>query len=189
MIEEPGRTATVPRERQEERTRSRALDPYKVILHNDDVNSMDHVVRSLVRSVPGMSIQKAARIMLEAHNSGRAVVTVCPLELAELKESLEIHVQIYAAENGWIQLFPTAIVEADIVDDDGTGNVGFEAVVNAAPESHRELDRDAEARGQRERPADARERDRGVTPQRAVEREIAQMRRDRRGAREEGRAQ
>ena len=84
MIEEPGRTATVPRERQEERTRSRALDPYKVILHNDDVNSMDHVVRSLVRSVPGMSIQKAARIMLEAHNSGRAVVTVCPLELAEL---------------------------------------------------------------------------------------------------------
>ena len=81
---DPGRTATVPREEQEERTRSRALDPYAVILHNDDVNSMDHVVRSLQRSVPGMGRQKAEQVMLEAHNTGRAVVIVCPLELAEL---------------------------------------------------------------------------------------------------------
>jgi ATP-dependent Clp protease adaptor protein ClpS len=81
---EPGRTATIPREEQEERTRSRALEPYKVILYNDDVNSMDHVVRSLLRSVPGLSTRKAIDIMLEAHNTGRAVVIVCPLELAEL---------------------------------------------------------------------------------------------------------
>ncbi len=80
----PGRTATVPREEQEERTRSRALDPYAVLLHNDDVNSMDHVVRSLRRSVPGMSLKKAVDVMLEAHNTGRAIVIVCPLELAEL---------------------------------------------------------------------------------------------------------
>lgn len=80
----PGRTATVPREEQQERTRSRALDPYTVILYNDDVNSMDHVVRSLRRSVPGMGLKKAVEVMLEAHNSGRAVVIVCPLELAEL---------------------------------------------------------------------------------------------------------
>ena len=79
-----GRTATVPREEQEERTRSRALDPYAVLLHNDDVNSMDHVVRSLRRSVPGMSLKKAVDVMLEAHNTGRAIVIVCPLELAEL---------------------------------------------------------------------------------------------------------
>ena len=62
----------------------RGLDPYAVVLHNDDVNSMDHVVRSLQRSVPGMSRQKAHHVMLEAHNTGRAVVIVCPLELAEL---------------------------------------------------------------------------------------------------------
>lgn len=80
----PGRTAVVPRERQEEETRSRALDPYQVILHNDDVNSMDHVARSLVRSVPGLSTNKAVELMMEAHNTGRAVVIVCPLELAEL---------------------------------------------------------------------------------------------------------
>jgi len=48
------------------------------------VNSMDHVVRSLLRSVPGLSTQKAIAIMFEAHQTGRAVVIVCPLELAEL---------------------------------------------------------------------------------------------------------
>src|SRR4051812_25470151 len=53
MATSPGPT-TIPREGQEQRSRSRALDPYAVILHNDDVNSMDHVVRSLMRSVPGL---------------------------------------------------------------------------------------------------------------------------------------
>ena len=76
--------ATIPREEQEQRSKPRALDPYKVVLHNDDHNSMDHVVRSLVRSVPGLGVNKAVRIMLEAHNTGRAIVTTCPLELAEL---------------------------------------------------------------------------------------------------------
>src|SRR4051794_26658685 len=83
MATSPG-PATIPRQDEEQRTRSRALDPYAVILHNDDVNSMDHVVRSLLRSVPGIGIGKAVKIMLEAHNSGRAVVIVCPLEPAEL---------------------------------------------------------------------------------------------------------
>ena len=45
---------------------------------------MDHVVRSLTRSVPGMGTAKAIKVMLEAHNTGRAIVLVCPLELAEL---------------------------------------------------------------------------------------------------------
>jgi ATP-dependent Clp protease adaptor protein ClpS len=84
QTEAPGRTATAPREDVEERSRSRALDPYSVILYNDDVNSMDHVVRSLQRSVPRMGLRKAVQVMLEAHNGGRAVVIVCPLELAEL---------------------------------------------------------------------------------------------------------
>jgi len=90
QTEDPGRVATVPRERQEERTHTRALDPYQVILHNDEVNSMDHVVRSLLRSVPGLNTKKAVDIMMEAHNTGRAQVIVCPLELAELvRERLE----------------------------------------------------------------------------------------------------
>ncbi|HEX9006537.1 MAG TPA: ATP-dependent Clp protease adaptor ClpS [Bacteroidota bacterium] len=63
---------------------ARLLPPYAVILHNDDHNTMDHVVVALVRSVPSLSPQDAVRIMLEAHNNGRAAVIVCPLEIAEL---------------------------------------------------------------------------------------------------------
>jgi ATP-dependent Clp protease adaptor protein ClpS len=83
MATSPG-PATLPREDQEQRTRPKALDPYAVILYNDDINSMDHVVRSLMRSVPGLGLRKSIKIMFEAHNSGRAVVIVCPLEPAEL---------------------------------------------------------------------------------------------------------
>lgn len=65
-------------------SRTQILPPYAVILHNDDVNDMAHVVKALRRSVPGLTIERAAEIMFEAHQSGRARVVVCPLELAEL---------------------------------------------------------------------------------------------------------
>lgn len=77
-------TETTPDADREPRAKPRALEPYKVILHNDDHNTMDHVVRSLVRSVPGLGLKKAFHIMLEAHEMGKAIVKVCPLELAEL---------------------------------------------------------------------------------------------------------
>ena len=60
------------------------LPPWSVILHNDDHNDMLYVVRSLMRSVPKLGATRATQIMLEAHNKGKAVVTTCPLELAEL---------------------------------------------------------------------------------------------------------
>ena len=65
-------------------TRPRSLEPWSVILHNDDQNDMIYVVQCLVKSVPNLGATRATRIMLEAHNHGRAVVTTCPLELAEL---------------------------------------------------------------------------------------------------------
>ena len=69
---------------------ARLLPPYRVVLHNDDVNSMDHVVRSLVRAVPSLSIERAAEIMLAAHNHGQATVITCPKEAAEhYRERLE----------------------------------------------------------------------------------------------------
>ncbi len=64
--------------------RRKVLPPYAVILHNDDHNTMDHVAVSLVKSVPELTPERAVEIMLEAHNHGRAVVIICPLELAEL---------------------------------------------------------------------------------------------------------
>lgn len=78
----PGRTETRPVIDAESLTRT--LPPYAVILHNDDVNDMEHVVRSLLQAVPSLTTARATEIMLEAHNGGRALVVTCPLELAEL---------------------------------------------------------------------------------------------------------
>ena len=60
------------------------LPPYAVILHNYDHNEMDFVVSALLKSVSSLSREDALRIMLEAHNTGQALVIVCPLEHAEL---------------------------------------------------------------------------------------------------------
>ncbi len=66
------------------------IPPYRVILHNDDHNTMEHVVESLVRCVPSLTVEAAAAIMFEAHNEGRATVLECPRETAEhYREALE----------------------------------------------------------------------------------------------------
>ena len=56
---------------------------YRVLLHNDDANSMDHVVRTLMR-VFRFGQSECERIMLEAHRNGMALCTIEPLEQAEL---------------------------------------------------------------------------------------------------------
>jgi ATP-dependent Clp protease adaptor protein ClpS len=56
---------------------------YKVLLHNDDVNTMDHVVAALMR-VFKFERERCERIMWEAHTKGTALCTVEPLEQAEL---------------------------------------------------------------------------------------------------------
>ena len=60
------------------------LPPYVVILHNDHHNEMGDVVSALLKSVSSLSRGDAEMIMLEAHNTGHAMVIVCPLEQAEL---------------------------------------------------------------------------------------------------------
>ena len=69
-----------------ETTKPRATQepPYKVILHNDDYTPMEHVVAVLRKVIPRMSLPRAVSIMLEAHTKGKAVVTKCHKELAEL---------------------------------------------------------------------------------------------------------
>ena len=62
---------------------------YKVLLHNDPVNSMEYVSASLREVVPQLSEQDAISIMLEAHNNGLGLVIICDLEPAEFySESL-----------------------------------------------------------------------------------------------------
>ena len=63
--------------------RTKLLPPYKVLIHNDDYNNMDYVVFALLHSVNVLSVREAERIMLTAHLTGRAVVIVCPKEVAE----------------------------------------------------------------------------------------------------------
>lgn len=66
------------------RNKARPEPPWNVILHNDWDNSMPKVVVILRRTIPGMTLKKATRIMWEAHTSGQAVVKSCHKELAEL---------------------------------------------------------------------------------------------------------
>ena len=56
---------------------------YRVLLHNDPVNSMEYVVVTLRQVVPSLSEQDAIAVMLEAHNTGMGLVIVCDLEPAE----------------------------------------------------------------------------------------------------------
>ncbi|NJL97323.1 MAG: ATP-dependent Clp protease adapter ClpS [Synechococcaceae cyanobacterium SM2_3_2] len=65
---------------------------YRVLLHNDDFNTMEHVVEVLIRTIPGMQPPQAADIMMEAHVNGMAVVIVVPLEHAEFySEQLKLY--------------------------------------------------------------------------------------------------
>lgn len=62
---------------------------YHVILWNDDVNDMAHVVMALM-TVCHLSVQTATDVMLKAHRSGKAVAKTSPLEHAEMyRDGLE----------------------------------------------------------------------------------------------------
>ena len=86
-IQTDGETAVIDREVQ----RVRKVSPkYKVLLHNDPVNTMDYVVETLRQVLPQLSEQDALNIMLETHNNGVGLVIVCDLEPAEFySESLK----------------------------------------------------------------------------------------------------
>jgi ATP-dependent Clp protease adaptor protein ClpS len=59
------------------------LPPYRVLLHNDDKNEMAFVIQSIVELTP-LNRQDAMNRMLEAHESGVALLLVTHKERAEL---------------------------------------------------------------------------------------------------------
>lgn len=77
--------ATRPEVEPREETRTRRIPPYHVILLNDDHHSMQFVVEVL-RKVLGCSLEQAVQMMMEAHESGRAIIWTGPKEVAELKQ-------------------------------------------------------------------------------------------------------
>lgn len=69
--------------------KSKILPPFKTLLHNDDVNSMEHVIRSLMQ-VFKFDTEKSFEIMLEAHVKGLALCKIESRELAEFhREQLQ----------------------------------------------------------------------------------------------------
>lgn len=65
---------------------------YRVLLHNDDVNSMEYVVEVLLKTVNSLTQPQAVNIMMEAHTNGLALVITCAQEPAEFYcETLKEH--------------------------------------------------------------------------------------------------
>ncbi|MEM9304597.1 MAG: ATP-dependent Clp protease adaptor ClpS [Pseudomonadota bacterium] len=57
-------------------------DVYAVVLHNDDLNGMEFVVR-VIRTVFGYGISRSTLLMLRVHFSGRAMLWTGQREAAE----------------------------------------------------------------------------------------------------------
>jgi ATP-dependent Clp protease adaptor protein ClpS len=73
--------ATRPEEMTEQETRM--LPPYRVILHNDDVSTFEHVIQTILKLTPLKEPEAVART-IEAHESGSSVLLVTHKERAEL---------------------------------------------------------------------------------------------------------
>ena len=88
-LEETASSNTVVLEKKPSELKNKS-PKYKVLLHNDPINSMEYVAISLREVVPQLSEQDAISIMLEAHNTGVGLVIICDLEPAEFySESLK----------------------------------------------------------------------------------------------------
>lgn len=59
------------------------LPPFRVLLHNDDVNDVEHVVRSITELTP-LKTEEAVTRTVEAHRTGVALLLVTHRERAEL---------------------------------------------------------------------------------------------------------
>ena len=67
----------------ETQTRTRTLPPFKVVLHNDDLNSFEHVILTVLMLTP-LEEKDAIERTIEAHEEGHAVLLVTNQERAEL---------------------------------------------------------------------------------------------------------
>jgi ATP-dependent Clp protease adaptor protein ClpS len=76
--------SVTPDQEKSDKPSSRHAPLYRVLLHNDDVTTMDFVIE-LLRKVFHKSEQESIRIMLLAHHAGIAHVATMPLEQAEFR--------------------------------------------------------------------------------------------------------
>ena len=62
---------------------TRLLPPFRVILHNDDVNTFEHVIVAILKLTP-LNEQEAIEKTIEAHETGLSLLLVTSKERAEL---------------------------------------------------------------------------------------------------------
>ncbi len=77
-------TATITRpDRKPAADKPKLLPPFKVILHNDDKNTFEHVIATIVQ-LTHLNAEDAVVRTLEAHETGCALLLVTHKERAEL---------------------------------------------------------------------------------------------------------
>ncbi|MFQ5805190.1 MAG: ATP-dependent Clp protease adaptor ClpS [Phycisphaerae bacterium] len=74
-------TQTVTETDQQQQVRH--VPPFKVVLHNDDVNTFEHVIITILKLTP-LKEPEAIGKTIEAHETGQAVLLVTSKERAEL---------------------------------------------------------------------------------------------------------
>ena len=66
-----------------EQQQVRHMPPFKVLLHNDDVNTFEHVIITILKLTPLEEPEAIART-IEAHETGHAVLLITNRERDEL---------------------------------------------------------------------------------------------------------
>ncbi len=67
----------------QQQPRTRQLPPFRVILHNDDVNTFDHVIAAILKLTP-LEPEEAIDRTIEAHETGASILLATHQERAEL---------------------------------------------------------------------------------------------------------
>jgi ATP-dependent Clp protease adaptor protein ClpS len=76
-------TATENATKPEVVRQTRLLPPFRVVLHNDDVNTFEHVILAILKLTP-LNEKEAVDRTVEAHETGLSLLLVTTKERAEL---------------------------------------------------------------------------------------------------------
>jgi ATP-dependent Clp protease adapter protein ClpS len=74
-----------------ERVQSRALHPYRVLIHDDPIHTYHEVAFAVYQTIPGKSYADGWEIATLVDTTGQGVAAVCPKEQAEhYREQFEV---------------------------------------------------------------------------------------------------
>ncbi len=85
-VEQPGGTTTAIAPAKKPAPPKRVpetLPPFKVLLHNDDKNTFEHVIKAILQLTP-VELDEAVKRTIEAHETGVSLLLVTHRERAEL---------------------------------------------------------------------------------------------------------